>query len=147
MTNRGYTFSKHERLSSRKSIAILFEDGHSFFSFPFTVVWRLCEPLPLTNAQAAISVPKKAFKRAVDRNRIKRITREAWRHHKHVLYNYLEQQDKHIVIMLVYAGKEMPSQEDMNIRIARLIEKISLLLGNFPVPAGNDHKNEAGTGN
>jgi len=134
MTNPGYSFNKQERLSSRKSILLLFEQGSSFFSYPFTVVWRLSEPLSGSHMQVAISVPKKLFKRAVDRNRIKRITREAWRYHKSELCAYLEQHDKHIVIMLVYAGKELPGQADMNVRITRLIEKFLLILQDVILP-------------
>lgn len=130
MINRGYTFSKQERLSSRKSIALLFEDGNSFFSYPFSVVWRYSESLPLSPAQVAISVPKKSFRRAVDRNRIKRITREAWRHQKGRLYNNLEQHNKQVVIMLIYAGKELPLQNDMNSQVEKLVTKFSLLLEN-----------------
>jgi ribonuclease P protein component len=131
MTNRLYTFTKNERLSSRKSIAALFDDGNSFFSFPFTVIWRFCDPIPGSNIQVAISVPKKTFRRAVDRNHIKRIVREAWRHQKHGLSNYLEQQDKQVVIMLIYMAKEIHGQDDINNRIARLIDKFSLLLRNY----------------
>jgi len=134
MINRGYTFGKHERLSSRKSISLLFEEGNSFFSYPFTVIWRPVEPLPRTNLQAGISVPKKLFKRAVDRNRIKRIIREAWRHNKNELCNYLEQHDINVVIMMVYAGREIPTLTGMNVRTARLIEKFLLLLDSSPLP-------------
>ncbi|MEZ4999804.1 MAG: ribonuclease P protein component [Bacteroidales bacterium] len=128
MGNTGYTFSKAERLSSRKAITELFEDGNSFFYHPFTVVWRAAGGDNEFPARVGISVPKKTFKRAVDRNRIKRITREAWRHNKQTLYNFLNLHNKEVVIMLIYTGRELPSLKEMNERIEKLVAKFSLIL-------------------
>jgi ribonuclease P protein component len=76
-----YSFSKSEHLKSDKTIAALFEKGNSFVIFPLRIVWMPVEqpldsPMPL---QVAFSVSKKSFKRAVDRNRIRRLLREAYR--------------------------------------------------------------------
>lgn len=128
MGNNGYTFSKAERLSSKKTITALFEDGNSFFYHPFTIVWKFSDGIQKFPAQMGISVPKRTFKRAVDRNRVKRITREAWRYNKQVLYNFLEQHNKTVVIMLIYSGRELPSLPEMNERIEKLVAKFSLIL-------------------
>jgi ribonuclease P protein component len=76
-----YSFSKSEHLKSDKTIAALFEKGNSFVTFPLRIVWmRVEQPLgELMPLQVAFSVSKKSFKRAVDRNRIRRLIREAYR--------------------------------------------------------------------
>lgn len=96
------SFTKAERLCSKKIFAELFDKANSFYSFPFRVVW-VYNSLPISStSQIAISVPKRAFKRAVDRNLIKRRIREAFRKNKHDLYNFLEIHNKHIAFVLIY---------------------------------------------
>ena len=88
MSNR-LTLKKEERLSSRKSIEQLFSGGsaRSLSSFPLRVVFRpLSEVAPLTpSVRMLVSVPKRYFKHAVDRNRVKRQVREAYRKNKAIL--------------------------------------------------------------
>lgn len=80
-----YKFSKDERLHSQKLIKELFDKGSSFFLFPFKIiVLTLPRELVGTN-QALFSVSKKKFKKAVDRNKVKRRMREAYRLHKHLI--------------------------------------------------------------
>ena len=83
------TLEKEERLSSRKSIEQLFVGGsaHSLSSFPLRAVYRpLTEATPLTpHVRLLVSVPKRYFKHAVDRNRVKRQVREAYRRNKSIL--------------------------------------------------------------
>jgi ribonuclease P protein component len=106
------TFSKDERLKSRKTIALLFKGGNSFLAYPIRVVWTDVEPdasaatgpAPSGGAEVAISVPKKHFKTAVMRNLLKRRIREAWRLHKHELYTKLK--ERRIAMMLMYIAKE-----------------------------------------
>lgn len=117
-----------ERLSSRKIIGSLFEEGSSLYSYPFTIAWMESDPTQQYPARVAISVPKKRLKRAVDRNRVKRVVREAWRHNKTVLYEALEQQNITIVLMLIYTGTGIPSQADINIAIEKLILKLLIAI-------------------
>lgn len=74
-----HTFSKVERLTSKKQIDELFENGSSFFCHPFKVVFLVEPTVVQVPDQVLISVPKKIWKRAVDRNLIKRRIREAYR--------------------------------------------------------------------
>lgn len=131
MSDQSFTFSKRERLSSRKTIGLLFESGRSFYSHPFKVVWLEKECESRFPASVAISVPKKVFKRAVDRNRIKRVVRESWRHQKGNLYSQLEQEDLQIVIMLIFTARILPSQIEMNGMIEKLISKFSSVLKDY----------------
>lgn len=109
-----HTFSKAERLKSRKLIAELFKGGHSYLAYPFRVVWL---PLPAAissgaSVQVAFTAPKRTFKTAVARNRIKRLCRESYRIHKSELYVKLQAENQQIGLLLMYVAKtELPFAE------------------------------------
>ncbi len=79
------TFKKEERLYEKKLMEQLFKGGKSFFVFPFKVFYVVVERAAPYPAKVLVSVPKRNFKKAVDRNRIKRLVREAYRRNKAVL--------------------------------------------------------------
>ena len=95
MEERRYTFSKAERLCSKKLIERLFSGGNkSFPAFPLRVVYMsLSADESEADVSILISVPKKRFKHAVDRNRVKRQVREAYRLNKHILLDALHAQE------------------------------------------------------
>ncbi|MFZ4706062.1 MAG: ribonuclease P protein component [Bacteroidales bacterium] len=99
------TFKKKERLCHFNSIDKLFAEGHSFFIFPLKIVWMDFETGSDSPAQLLISVPKRNFKHAVDRNLIKRQIREAYRHQKSILYDYLETKGRKCALAIVFTGK------------------------------------------
>jgi len=106
-----FTFTQQERLKSAKILEELFNKGQSKVIFPFRLVW-LATPLPTPYPiQCAVSVSKRTHPRAVDRNRIKRQMREAYRLHKHQLYQALNTHcpDTQIAIMFIFLNrKETP---------------------------------------
>ena len=103
-----YTFTKEERLCNKKLIDELFHNGSSFLCYPFKISWLIADGDQPYPAQVLFSVPKKRFKRAVDRNLLKRRMREAYRLHKEQhLYLPLKDQDKKIVFSIGYIGKEI----------------------------------------
>lgn len=102
-----YTFSKDEKLKSRKAIEQLFATGRSFSNFPFKVVWKGTENT-VTGSQAGFTVSSKQFKKAVDRNRIKRLIREAYRLQKHELQQQLKSSNKSLAVFFIYVGNELP---------------------------------------
>lgn len=102
---RSYAFPKEEHLCRKKLIDELFGRGSSFGLYPLRFVWL---PAPAPTAappQVLVSVSKRSFKRAVDRNRLKRLMREAYRLNK---YRLLEAAGGHSVALLgiIYSGKE-----------------------------------------
>ncbi len=102
-----HSLKKAERLCSKKVIDKLFSEGESFLAFPLKVVFKATElpqPVPV---QAGFSVSKKIFKRAVKRNRIKRLMREAYRLNKQLLPVLAEKQQ--IAVFFIFIGKELPS--------------------------------------
>ncbi len=110
-------FRKPERLTRKKDIQQLFSAGRSFHLHPFTVKYLpLTGPAPLTH-QVLISVPKRNFKRAVDRNRLKRQIREAYRLHKHRLTGL---PDKYAIAYIYSFKQKLPYKELENKLIASL---------------------------
>jgi ribonuclease P protein component len=104
--NRCYTFPKAEHLCRKKLIEQLFsKQGASFGVYPLRLTWLPAPARGSAPPQVLISVSKRTFKRAVDRNRLKRLIREAYRLHKHRL---LEAPGGHPVAVLgiLYTGKE-----------------------------------------
>jgi ribonuclease P protein component len=119
VTRQRYHFKKEDKLKSRKAIEALFSTGKSFSQYPFKFIW-----LPQNNIahlQAGVGVSSKQFKKAVDRNRIKRLMREAWRLKKNPLQEQLLANEKHLSVFILYIGKEVP---EYNL----VLEKIELAL-------------------
>lgn len=119
------TFSKAERLSSRKLIDELFSKGHSFNVFPFRCLWKHHSLGNLPSIQVAITVPKRNFKKAVDRNKLKRRIREAWRKNKHLLLFPAPDTPDKAALILVFVSRESLSYKEIE-------QKIILLLQRFP---------------
>lgn len=85
---------------------------------------KLGESVP---CQAAVSVSKKRFKRAVDRNRIKRLLREAWRIEKAVLEKSLHGQEKQLGVVFIYAGNEIPTFKTIHKCMQSVLKKMPYL--------------------
>lgn len=119
-----FTLSKNEKLKSKKSIDLLFEVGKHISIFPLRQVYIL-QDLPKGQRESlfAVSVPKKSFKRAVDRNRIKRLIREAYRLNCLPLKEKLLADNKQLMVMYIYFGKEMPIYEDIEKTMIKIIER------------------------
>ena len=116
------TFTKAERLCSKVLIDKLVETGKSFNSFPFRIIWLevVENSAPV---QVVISVPKRIFKSAVDRNRLKRLTREGYRLNKQFLYDTLN--NKKILLMLVYTSKTIIEYKEMEEKIKEVLQRLS----------------------
>ncbi|MFO7616190.1 MAG: ribonuclease P protein component [Bacteroidales bacterium] len=122
----GQTFGKEERLSLKRRFELLLKEGDSFFIYPFRVIY-------LQNAfeggdfpaQVAFAVKKKQFKRAVDRNRIKRLCREAYRRQKGSLYDSLLARNATLLILMVYVAQDILPFPEMNKRTIAVINRLA----------------------
>lgn len=105
-----YTFGKQERLCSQRLLDELFHSGHRLMVFPYSVHWHLCpaDALPAdVPCQVLIATSKKKFHHAVDRVRVKRLTRECYRLHKPQLYQYLTDNNLHLLLGINYVHNEI----------------------------------------
>jgi ribonuclease P protein component len=120
-----YTFSTGEKLKSQKIIDLLFKEGKSVSENGFTLVY-LYIPIPVMYpAQAGFAVPKKHFKHANQRNRVKRLMRETYRLNKYMLYEKLVERQKQLAMMWVYKGKELPDAAKTQAAITKCIQKLA----------------------
>lgn len=99
------TFKKEERLFEKKIISELFLKGQSFYIPPFKILWIPSAFEGKYPAKIMISVPARVFKKAVDRNKLKRRIREAVRQNKNILYEPLQVSSKKIAVMIFFSGK------------------------------------------
>jgi ribonuclease P protein component len=121
------TFTKAERLRSRTIISEIFarEGVSQAYQYPLSVSWRpidMPDPYPV---QVLFSVPKRNWKRAHDRNRIRRQLREAWRQQKNLLYDSLFSQRLQYAVVMVYTAKEIVSFHDLYNACGQLLEKMA----------------------
>lgn len=121
-----YTFKKEERLCNKRLIDGLFHNGSSFLCYPFKVSWQFAKLAGDHPAQVLLGVSKKRYKRAVDRNQIKRLMREAYRLQKQqYLYSTLLSCEKRIVFSVNYIGKEIVPHDVAKKKMLKLLNQLA----------------------
>ena len=158
-----YTWTKAEKLKSRKRIEWVFKEGKSFSVFPFKVFYLLGRPAATPPAASTPSLPSdrrrptalgasptsptlpppgpaaprmpaplqagfgagsRHFKKAVDRNRIKRLSREAYRLQKQPLMDLLAEKGRSMALFFIYTGKELPDHITVKAKIGVALQKL-----------------------
>lgn len=135
-----FTLGKEERLKSRKQIENLFDKGKSFVLTPFRVYFIMNSEMPVQKGESGLKfgtgVSAKNFKKAVDRNRIKRLTREAWRLQKNEIREKTSETQKQLNVFFIYTGKELPDfttvKEKVAIALKKLADKIDENISSHP---------------
>ena len=123
-----HTFRKYERLYLKKQIDAVFKKGKQFRAFPFFVRFMETDDLDYI-AKVMFVVPKKKFKRAVKRNRIKRLMKEAYRLNKHQLYECLQKNNRKILIVVSYFQDKLPDYKTVENGITDIFTKICASIG------------------
>ncbi|WBX71266.1 ribonuclease P protein component [Tenacibaculum retecalamus] len=113
-----FTLGQQERLKSKKLIEKLYEEGKSIKVFPLRMVYVQTEHTSKFPVQVGVSVPKRNFKSAVDRNRIKRLLRETYRKEKHTVYDAVNQP---YVFMISYLAKDEWTYADIERKMQKLL--------------------------
>ncbi len=106
-TRQRYFLKKNDKLKSRKIIQQLFSEGKSLSVNPIRAVYFFANHF--NHLQTGVSVSSRHFKKAVDRNRIKRLLREAYRLQKNDLEKTVIEKNSQLSLFLIYTGKELPT--------------------------------------
>lgn len=118
-----YTIGKQERLKSRKQLDELFEKGQVFSQPPFRISYRFSNE-DVSALKFGVGVSARHFKKAVHRNRIKRLIRESWRLQKHPLSELLAQQGRGLWVFVIFTGREMTDFKSVSEAMARTQKKL-----------------------
>ncbi len=129
MQNSGQTFKKNERLKSKKLIEQLFKKGQIIHHYPFKALYLFSQDVDLLYpAQIAVSVSKRNFKKAVDRNYIKRKLREAYRKNKNNFYQVLTNSNQKLYFFVIYTAKTdleyLEIEKSMQLLLKKLLRKL-----------------------
>ncbi|MBN2665438.1 MAG: ribonuclease P protein component [Bacteroidales bacterium] len=126
------TFSRNERLCRTRLIEELFEKGNTFHTSVFKVFWVIPASTIPSPAQIAVSVPKKGFRHATDRNLLKRRIRESYRRRKHKLYSFLQEECINITFILIYRSSKIAGFELIDRAVEEVIEKLCKSASSLP---------------
>lgn len=136
------TYSKQEKLKSRKALEELFAKGKSFSVFPIKVFYTIVDQSVLDGAadnagdnsdiklskaalvQAGVGVSSRIFKKAHDRNKVKRLLREVYRTQKQTLYSNVASNQQQLNVFFLYIGKELPIYADLQSAMEKTLEKL-----------------------
>ncbi len=126
-----FTLGKRERVKKQKTIDRLFTAGKSFGIYPLRIYYILEKASTdslITAADAplqfGVGVSKRHFKKAVHRNRIKRLLRESWRLQKSTLLQMVEKENICLQVFFIFTGKELPVYSDIKLKVAEALVRL-----------------------
>lgn len=140
-----YTFKKNERLGNHRLQSLLFEQGNAFFQYPFRIQYLFLtkkineDHLSIEKqhppgavfhfpAKCLVSVSKRQLKKAVQRNKVKRLVREAYRKNKNTFYTFLERERYNGVVAFVYTADRILSYNEIEEAVNKSVKKLEAML-------------------
>lgn len=127
-TKGSFSFPKREKLCSQKLIDALYAEGYRLTVYPYSVRWRLCPDglLPEgVRVQALIATSKKKFHHAVDRNRVKRLSRECYRHAKPSLTTFLASRGLSLTLALNYIHNDIFPYAVLSAKMEKVVQSLT----------------------
>ena len=124
-----FRFNKEEKLKSKKLIELLFAEGKSISVYPLKLIYAKVDHNGKYPVKTGVSVSKRKVKKATDRNRIKRLMRETYRKHKHLICDQLEEK---YIFMFLYLDENEHKYVVLEGKMINLLQKFIERLGNKP---------------
>lgn len=121
------TLGKTERLKRRKAIDLVFRKGKHFSVFPVRTSYAFTDTIS-TSLQCGFGTSSRNFGRSTDRNRIKRLLREAWRLKKQELQELTVQKNVKLAVFIIFVGKELPNWELVNEKIDVILQRLTRMV-------------------
>jgi ribonuclease P protein component len=118
------TFGKDERLHKKILIKKLFSEGVSFYTYPFRVTSLITDHSDAPPVQILISIPKHSFKKAVDRNLLKRRIREAYRKNKETMWQSFQEKNINMLVCFTYTAKTILLYKAIEDKIIILLQRL-----------------------
>ena len=128
-----FTFKKNERLCSAKAIEELYKEGKSFYTKSLKVIFLVHPENIQTPCSVVLSVPKRSFKRAVDRNLLKRRIKESYRVNKLTLYEGLIKNKVSLHLLVLYTPKEILLFDEINKNVIQALKTLLNKVANISV--------------
>lgn len=129
-----FSYNKQEKLKSRKLLEQIFATGRSFSIAPIKVLYLLPDEKLDFPIKAGVGAGTRYFKKATDRNRVKRLLRESYRLNKAPLHQWSGRHGSQLAVFFLYTAKTLPDQqligEKMNTAIQRLVELLEKSMAN-----------------
>ncbi|GAC1399822.1 MAG: ribonuclease P protein component [Sediminibacterium sp.] len=126
---KAFSYHKKEKLKSRKQLDRLFTSGRSFSVFPIKVFYMPMQEPADHAVKAGVGVSTRNFKKAVQRNRIKRLLRESYRLEKKILHDFMAGRQQQVAVFFLYIDKVLPDlallQRKMPLILHRLIKELN----------------------
>lgn len=119
-SKKSLALPKGERLKSKKAFEALFAEGKSIASFPLRLRYARVHLTGKKSPKVAVSAPKRKFRGAVKRNRVKRLVREAYRLNKHLVFNKVEGD---FALLFLYLGDKAPTFLEVERAMQRLLKE------------------------
>ncbi|MCF8217885.1 MAG: ribonuclease P protein component [Bacteroidales bacterium] len=138
--HKKYGLSREERISNKKELSLLFSKGASFFIYPFHVFVVATSPQE-QKVKILLSASKKKIKTASQRNRLKRLMREAYRKNKHTLINnFSEKPESTLLIAIIHSGGKTFNAQKTEQKIQLIIQRLLSLHDKIPFISINQSK-------
>lgn len=119
-----FSFNKQEKLKSRKLIQQLFAEGKGVNASPLRIIYIKPPAEMDVPVKAGVSVSSRNFKKAVDRNRIKRLLREAYRLNKSSLIEHITSSGLQLAVFIIYTDKVLPDFATINQKMPLILNKL-----------------------